>query len=73
MEEAISKPVLRWLPTKLAEWIGENLQEDLGFPDKGVRAQMHESVQHAQAHARSRACAQTQMLALARVSKHTRT
>ncbi len=23
-------PVLRWLPTKLAEWIGENLQ---GFPD----------------------------------------
>jgi hypothetical protein len=32
-------PVLRWLPTKLAEWIGENLQEALGFPDKGdVRA-----------------------------------
>jgi hypothetical protein len=27
-------PVLRWLPTKLAEWIGENLQDDLGFPDK---------------------------------------
>ena len=25
---------LRWLPTKLAEWIGENLQEQLGFPDK---------------------------------------
>jgi hypothetical protein len=25
----------RWLPTKLAEWIGENLQEALGFPDKG--------------------------------------
>ncbi len=24
----------RWLPTKLAEWIGENLQEELGFPDK---------------------------------------
>ena len=24
----------RWLPTKLAEWIGENLQEALGFPDK---------------------------------------
>ena len=22
------------LPTKLAEWIGENLQEELGFPDK---------------------------------------
>jgi hypothetical protein len=34
-----SQPVLRWLPTKLAEWIGENLQEALGFPDKGnVRA-----------------------------------
>ncbi len=30
-----SHPVLRWLPTKLAEWIGENLQEALGFPDKG--------------------------------------
>ena len=29
-------PTLRWLPTKLAEWIGENLQEELGFkfPDK---------------------------------------
>ena len=27
-------PVLRWLPTKLAEWIGENLQEELGFLDK---------------------------------------
>ncbi len=26
--------VLRWLPTKLAEWIGENLQDELGFPDK---------------------------------------
>jgi hypothetical protein len=34
-----SHPVLRWLPTKLAEWIGENLQKALGFPDKGdVRA-----------------------------------
>ena len=30
-----SHPVLRWLPTKLAELIGENLQEVLGFPDKG--------------------------------------
>ena len=30
-----SHPVLLWLPTKLAEWIGENLQEVLGFPDKG--------------------------------------
>jgi hypothetical protein len=33
-------PALRWLPTKLAEWIGENLQEELGFPDKAdTRAQ----------------------------------
>ena len=30
-------PVLSWLPTKLAEWIGENLQEALGFPDKADR------------------------------------
>ena len=30
-------PALRWLPTKLAEWIGENLQDDLGFPDKADR------------------------------------
>ena len=28
-------PVLCWLPTKLAVWIGENLQHTkLGFPDK---------------------------------------
>ena len=27
-------PVLQYLPTKLAEWIGENMQEELGFPDK---------------------------------------
>ncbi len=27
-------PVLCWLPTKLAEWIGENLQDELGFPYK---------------------------------------
>jgi hypothetical protein len=27
-------PVLRWLPTKLAEWIGENMQDEFGFPDK---------------------------------------
>ncbi len=34
-----SHPVLRWLLPKLAEWVGENLQEALGFPDKGdVRA-----------------------------------
>ena len=30
-------PALRWLPTKLAEWIGENLQEELGFPDKAKK------------------------------------
>ncbi len=30
-------PVLHWLPTKLAEWIGENLQEASGFPDKADR------------------------------------
>ncbi len=27
-------PTLCWLPTKLVEWIVENLQEELGFPDK---------------------------------------
>ncbi len=27
-------PALCWLPTKLAECIGENLQDWLGFPDK---------------------------------------
>ncbi len=26
-----------WLPKKLAEWIGENLQEALGFPGKADR------------------------------------
>ncbi len=30
-----SHQVLCWLPTKPAEWIGENIQEVLGFPDKG--------------------------------------
>ncbi len=25
---------LCWLPTKLADWIGENLQDALGFPEK---------------------------------------
>jgi hypothetical protein len=32
-----SHPVLCWLPNKLAEWIqvGQNLQEQFGFPDKG--------------------------------------
>jgi hypothetical protein len=24
----------KFLPTKLAEWIGENMQDELGFPDK---------------------------------------
>ena len=27
-------PVLRWLPTKLAEWIGANLSDELRIPDK---------------------------------------
>ncbi len=27
-------PVLRWLPTKLAEWIGSNLGNELGIPKK---------------------------------------
>ncbi len=27
-------PVLRWLPTKLAEWIGSNLSFELGIPPK---------------------------------------
>ena len=27
-------PVLCWLPTKLAEWIGENLSEELRIPPK---------------------------------------
>jgi hypothetical protein len=31
---------LCWLPIKLAEWIGENMQDVLGFPDKAdLRAQ----------------------------------
>ena len=36
LESAYRKlhPVLQYLPTKLAEWIGENLQDELGFPDK---------------------------------------
>ena len=29
-----SHQVLRWLPTKLAEWIGANLCEELNIPDK---------------------------------------
>ena len=31
-------PALRWLPTKLAEWIGENLQDEMGFPDKADKS-----------------------------------
>ena len=27
-------PPLQWLPTKLAEWIANNLQDELGFPNK---------------------------------------
>jgi hypothetical protein len=27
-------PVLQYLPTKLAERIGENMQKELGFPDR---------------------------------------
>ena len=27
-------PVLQYLPTKLAEWIGESMQDELGFTDK---------------------------------------
>ncbi len=27
-------PVLRWLPTKLAEWIRSNLAEELKIPEK---------------------------------------
>ena len=36
-------PALRWLPTKLAEWIGENqnLQDTLGFPDKANQRADH--------------------------------
>ena len=30
----VHHPVLQYLPTKLAEWIGENMQDELGFPDK---------------------------------------
>jgi hypothetical protein len=33
-EYRTAHPVLRWLPTKLAEWIGANLSEELLIPDK---------------------------------------
>ena len=29
-------PALQWLPTKLAEWIANNMQDELGIPDKAV-------------------------------------
>ena len=29
-------PTLQWLPTKLAEWIANNLQDELGFPDRKI-------------------------------------
>ena len=31
---SIAHPVLRWLPTKLAEWIGSNFGEELKIPEK---------------------------------------
>ena len=31
------KKVIAILPTKLAEWIGENMQDELGFADKADR------------------------------------
>ena len=27
-------PILRWLPTKLAEWLAENMQSELQIPPK---------------------------------------
>ena len=33
-EYRTAHPVLRWLPTKLAEWIGANHSDDLQIPDK---------------------------------------
>ena len=29
-----SHPILRWLPSKLAQWLAENLQVELGIPSK---------------------------------------
>ena len=29
-------PALRWLPTKLAEWIGENMQDELALQTKPI-------------------------------------
>ena len=30
-------PILQWLPTKLAEWIANNMQEELEFPARLTR------------------------------------
>ena len=27
-------PILRWLPSKLAEWLGENMRDELAIPEK---------------------------------------
>jgi hypothetical protein len=36
-------PMLRWLPSKLSEWVAENLRSELGFPDKrGARWEVQE-------------------------------
>ncbi len=42
----IVHPFLRWLPTKLAEWIGKNLQDRLGFPDKAGTGWTPEELNH---------------------------
>ena len=36
LQYAYSKhhPALKWLPTKLAEWIANNVQDELGLPDR---------------------------------------
>ena len=33
-EYRTAHPVLQWLPTKLAKWIGANLSDELQIPDK---------------------------------------
>lgn len=30
----VAHPILRWLPSKLAEWLAENMQEELAIPAK---------------------------------------
>ena len=34
LEYAKHHPALQWLPTKLAEWIANNMQDELGIPDR---------------------------------------